>query len=130
MPLPSELPDSFGGVTIEVTQCDWGHPTRKRTWLYIVGVRLACYPRMLAREPTHSICNGRGQRLADGTQRSRATALQARLTPPAFADYLVSLARLVSLEQGQSSSLVSTSITTGNAGGSFSVSRNASGLKG
>lgn len=54
LPRPGELPDSFGGWSIEVSQCDFGHLARKRTWLYIVGCRPDCIPALPpAREPTH-----------------------------------------------------------------------------
>lgn len=96
LPKPGELPDAFGGRTVEVEQCDWGHPTRKRTWLYCVGDRMLSFllgqPRPPSREPTHSICNGRGKNLKDGTMRERATAEMARQTPIAFAEWLLDLA--------------------------------------
>ena len=38
MPRPGEPPDGWGGYTILVEQCWFGHRARKRTWLYIVGV--------------------------------------------------------------------------------------------
>lgn len=37
LPYPGCLPDKWGGYTIEIRQCDWGHPAEKLTWLYIVG---------------------------------------------------------------------------------------------
>lgn len=94
LPRPGEFPDEHGGRTIAVDQCAYGHCTRKRTWLYIVAAPL---PKRLRTggEPTHSICNGRGQVLKNGVRRQRATALQARLTPPDFADLLVRIARSV-----------------------------------
>lgn len=92
LPLPGELPDEFGGVTVEVDQCDWGHVARKPTWLYMIGVRLPV-PRVPRRQPTHSMANGRGELLADGTRRKRCSAQQRRRTPPLFAEYLVRLAR-------------------------------------
>jgi hypothetical protein len=82
LPLPGAGVDEFGGRTFEVNQCDWGHPTRKRTWLYCVRTSELPAAPFPGREPTHSVCNGRGQRLKNGTVRQRATALQARLTPP------------------------------------------------
>jgi hypothetical protein len=98
LPMPFEGADSFGGFSVELDQCDWGHVTRKRTWIYVVGVdREWVMRRILERRgsgvPTHSICNGRGQRLSNGEVRRRATALQARVTPSPFAEFLVEIAR-------------------------------------
>src|SRR5690606_21601410 len=46
LPRPSELPDEYGGWSIEVNQCAWGHVAKKPTWLYFVGVpRTAVVPR-------------------------------------------------------------------------------------
>jgi hypothetical protein len=94
LPEPGAV-DTFGGYTVELCQVEWGHVTRKPTRLYLVGVPREALepPPFPGREPTHSICNGRGQRLKDGTLRKRATAAEARRTPPLFAEYLVRLAR-------------------------------------
>ncbi len=90
LPRPGELPDMWGGFTVEVNQCDWGHRCKKATWLYCVGI-----PRALVEagvrsggKPTHRITNGsRGD-----TSLPRVSALEARLTPPAFAEWLIELA--------------------------------------
>jgi len=92
LPLPGELPDRWGGRTIEVAQCDWGHPARKRTWLYIVGAR-TLPPLPPPREPTHWASGSRtaprgpvppGMKVCSATQRRR--------TPLEFARFLVALA--------------------------------------
>lgn len=93
LPFPGERQDRHGGYTVAVEQVSYGHVARKPTWLYIV--RATCPELKTGGVPTHSVCNGRGQRLADGTRRERCTAKQARITPPAFAELLVNIARSV-----------------------------------
>lgn len=105
LPRPGELRDAHGGVTIEVEQVRWGHAARKRTWLYLVGVRdVGQMPP--PREPTHW-CSGfrpssgkmptnykrQGSAIPPGI--NVASAQMRRRTPPAFAEWLVSLARSV-----------------------------------
>ncbi len=103
LPKPGEwLPDEFGGSSIELSQCNWGHPARKMTWLYLVGVRAPIrFPP--PREPTHWISGGRGR---EGKKAKTTpvppgikvcSAQQRRRTPVAFAEWLVSLARSVVL---------------------------------
>lgn len=99
LPLPGEAPDPWGGFTVEVNQCDWGHPARKATWLYMVGVSVASLETVPAREPTHWISGGRGRvgKKAKTTPVPPGikvcSAQQRRRTPPLFAEYLVRLAR-------------------------------------
>jgi hypothetical protein len=98
LPVPGGLPDRFGGYSLEVSQVDWGHPARKRTWLYIVGVPRGALTFPPPREPTHWISGGRGQT----GKKAKTTpvppgikvcsAQQRRRTPPAFADWLIGLA--------------------------------------
>lgn len=99
LPRPDELPDAWGGRTLEVSQCDWGHVARKMTWLYVVGVPSAHVPPMpTRREPTHWISGGRGRvgKKAKTTPVPPGikvcSAQQRRRTPPQFAEWLVELA--------------------------------------
>jgi len=89
MPRPGEQPDAHGGFSIQVNQCDWGHRCKKTTWLYIVGCPLESVPALpAARGFTHRITNGsRGD-----TTLPRVGALEARLSPEAFADFLIAIA--------------------------------------
>lgn len=103
MPHPGEPPDAWGGRTIEVCQVDWGHVARKRTWLYVCGdVELPPFP--APREPTHWVSGLRtttgrniyaknGSAVPPGIK--MCSAVQRRRTPPAFAEWLVLIARSV-----------------------------------
>lgn len=100
MPRPGELPDAFGGVSLEVCQVDFGHPARKRTWLYFVGVRdVGELPP--PREPTHWISGFRSSTHKNIYARSGSavpenikicSAQQRRRTPEAFARWLLDVA--------------------------------------
>ena len=99
MPEPGELPDTFGGRAVEICQVDFGHVARKRTWLYVVGT--STLPPMPApREPTHWVSGGRKhQRKGSGgvvpPGIKVCSAQQRRRTPPAFAEWLITIARSV-----------------------------------
>jgi hypothetical protein len=91
MPRPGEGPDWWGGWTLEVRQCDWGHPAEKRTWLYIVGTRVV--PPMPPRvEPRPAPPKGRNGRQTRGWLEMLPKS-QRHLTPPGFALWLAELAR-------------------------------------
>ena len=82
------LPDPF-----VVDQCDFGHVARKRTWLYIVGGTPGPLP--VRRVPTHW-CSGvhtPGARGKPPAGIKICSAQQRRRTPPAFAEWLVAIAR-------------------------------------
>lgn len=96
MPRPGELPDAFGGVSMAVAQVDWGHPCEKPTWLYMVGCAPAAYPRQPRGVATHGIWYGSFERSGhSGPKLKGASKERRRRTPPAFAEFLVSLARAV-----------------------------------
>lgn len=83
--------DAFGGWTLEVRQVDWGHVAEKRTWLYIVGRddTPPMPPSQPAPPPPPLLRTGR--RIRGWVEMMSKT--KRHLTPPAFAAWLVDLAR-------------------------------------
>ena len=98
LPRPGDPADAWSGYTVQVNQCDWGHPARKATWLYLVRVPPSLLETPAPGVPTHVIGGAHRDYTWRGRQYKR-TALptcpkRARiLTPPLFAEYLVRLAR-------------------------------------
>lgn len=83
------LRDSEGGFTLAVNQCDWGHKAQKATWLYISGVHPRDVPALpLPGTPTHVVTTSRR-----GPRLTKMGTVEGRLTPPAFAAFLVDIAR-------------------------------------
>jgi len=104
LPEPGAGKDRHGGWTLVVSQRWWGHKAEKQTRLYIVG----CEPRDVPLIPyeigrAHYICAGGAAATAEEAKRRRQCAPEWRRpsishaerehTPPAFAEWLVELAR-------------------------------------
>jgi len=92
LPAPFAAPDEWGGWTLAVEQFHWGHRAAKATWLYIVGITRAELPPMPHREgePTHIVS---GSCRAGEGRRPLITKTEREKTPPAFAHWLLDLAR-------------------------------------
>lgn len=107
LPLPGAPRDEWGGYTIEVQQVSWGHVARKKTWLYCVRIERSLVEATIRTggTPTHWISGFRtthkgrspykdiGCAVPEGIK--VCSAQQRRRTPPAFAEWLVLLARSV-----------------------------------
>ncbi len=93
LPKPGKLPDAYGGRTYEVSQCDWGHVARKRTWLYVVG-NPVFPPTPAPRAPTHWVSGVQtaGARGKPPPGIKICSAEQRRRTPRYFAEWLVMVA--------------------------------------
>lgn len=94
LPKPGEPPDASGGFSVQVEQVAWGHKATKATWLYFVGVdrNLVERTRRTGGTPTHVVSQTRGKN-ARGLKRLGDDV--RHLTPPAFAEWLVTLVRTV-----------------------------------
>lgn len=84
---PGSGVDEFGGLTVAVNQFAWGHKARKPTWLYIVGcAEIPTMPVEMG-QPTHCVARRTGQNKPHISKPLREA------TPPAFAAWLVEVAR-------------------------------------
>ena len=95
---------SGGGWVCCVEQGHYGHPARKATWLYLVGVErppeLRWGPSTGQRldEGFHSAAERRAARASGAKPRRRLSRLECLSTPPEFRDLLLGFARAVRLD--------------------------------
>lgn len=94
---PADWPDHHGW-TCCVEQGAYGHPARKKTWLYACGVDLPSLK--WGRAPGEFIRLDEGYHSAEHRRRAIKTGICQRLskrqraaTPPAFRDLLISIAK-------------------------------------
>lgn len=84
------------GCSVEIDQYDFGHPCRKRTWVYVSGLALADLPPLppkRAGEPQYVIAPSENQRRAGLGRGHYLPKSQRSVTPRAFAEWLVETAR-------------------------------------
>lgn len=97
LPAPCAGLDGFGGFTVEVEQVAWGHPARKRTWLYCVGIERATVDAGIRHGGTvtawvsGTYTPGKRGTVPEGVR--VITPRERHLTPIAFAEWLIELAR-------------------------------------
>lgn len=97
-PRPGSWQQAFDddGYVTEVSQVAYGHPARKRTWLYLVGEPLP----LDWREPPHTHVVGAGIHSGQSTWAERDDASER--TPIAFRDVLLEMARTAQVAAGVS----------------------------
>lgn len=102
LPLPGSF-DDFGGWTFPIFQSWFGHKADKPTYLYIVGLLPSDLPDFpLSLGSALYVCGSPGRRL-DGSRlhkgdpgwRPEITKAEREHTPPALANWLVSIARSI-----------------------------------
>jgi hypothetical protein len=92
--VPNAPEDVHGGWTLAIDQFRFGHRCRKMTWLYICGAGpdkiVPLIPPARTDQPTHVISD-RGIHAGGKPQIS---AYEREHTPPAFAEFLLTIAKL------------------------------------
>lgn len=99
LPRPATHADQWGGWTLPIVQHWWGHRAKKATWLYIVGV----VPMAL---PDIPLCLGAASHVVASSYRGPKTRLEITKaerehSPPAFAEWLVAVARLAYVAENE-----------------------------
>lgn len=98
LPLGEQV-DEFGGYTLQVNQCWWGHKAEKASLLYVCRVRPAEIPPVTVdlAAPLHTVgCCGRGGSGVRQKWRPEISHADRERTPVRFARWLIAIARSAS----------------------------------
>lgn len=102
LPLGDQI-DEFGGFSLLVNQCWWGHRAEKPTLLYVCRVRPSDVPPVAVNltAPRHVVgCAGRNQSGVRSRWRPDISKREREATPVALARWLVELARCAPAAHG------------------------------
>lgn len=93
--------DLWGGYTLSVDQFWFGHRARKRTWLYIVGIDPNVLPQYPLRMDAimHTVGTTKKRWRENFRPKPSLSPSERERTPPAFAEYLISIAKKTKLCQ-------------------------------
>ena len=94
LPRPGASTDLWGGFSLAVEQKWWGHSCDKATWLYVCGCSRAAVPPMpLNFAESKKVVTSSLYRKGDPRWKPHCTKEEREATPPAFAEWLVELAK-------------------------------------
>ena len=97
LPAPKEGRDEYGGFTVAFPQWWFGHPAEKWTWIYVCGIEPSKLPEIPLKigEAEFKVTNGGTHpRKGEPGYRPEVTRYWRDATPPALADWLLTVAQL------------------------------------
>jgi hypothetical protein len=97
LPEPNQI-DAFGGWTLVVSQWWWGHKAQKNTRLYICGVAAAELPPIPFKIGSAEFVIASSRRGGKAAGVRWCSEKEREQTPPLFAQWLVDVAKLCSVE--------------------------------